>query len=283
MARADLLCELIKYGLINDPISFRKAAEALCAEERAKQHTVLAAKIDELLKNARRPISKENLSSPTILRGSINEQSFFSEKVPQKRLDHIILPNHVRVACQDLINEQNRSDLLQSYGIEPRNKLLLIGPPGNGKTSLAEAIAEALMVPLLTVRYESIIGSYLGETASRLSKLFEYAKTRECVLFFDEFETLGKERGDVHETGEIKRVVSSLLMQIDALPSYVIAIAATNHDTLLDKAAWRRFQIRLEIPKPTRSSLEEYYRFFEKEKDFRHKLCRSGRICTISL
>ena len=121
--------------------------------------------------------------------------------------------------CQDLINEQNRADLLQSYGIEPRNKLLLIGPPGNGKTSLAEAIAEALMVPLLTVRYESIIGSYLGETASRLSKLFEYVKTRECVLFFDEFETLGKERGDIHETGEIKLVVSSLLMQIDALPS----------------------------------------------------------------
>ena len=84
----------------------------------------------------------------------------------------------------------------------------MIGPPGNGKTSLAEAIAEALMIPILTVRYESIIGSYLGETASRLSKLFEYAKTRECVLFFDEFETLGKERGDVHETGEIKRVVS---------------------------------------------------------------------------
>ena len=273
MARADLLCELIKYGLINDSTSFRKAAEALCAEERAKQHTVLAAKIDELLKNARRPIAKENLSSsPAIVRGNINEQSLFSEKVPQKRLDHIILPNHVRTACQDLINEQNRSDLLQSYGIEPRNKLLLIGPSGNGKTSLAEAIAEALMIPLLTVRYESIIGSYLGETASRLSKLFEYAKTRECVLFFDEFETLGKERGDVHETGEIKRVVSSLLMQIDALPSYVIAIAATNHDTLLDKAAWRRFQIRLEIPKPTRSSLEEYYRFFEKEKDFKFGL-----------
>ena len=137
---------------------------------------------------------------------------------------------------------------------------------------MAEAIAEALMIPILTVRYESIIGSYLGETASRLSKLFEYAKTRECVLFFDEFETLGKERGDVHETGEIKRVVSSLLMQIDALPSYVIAIAATNHDNLLDKAAWRRFQIRLDIPKPTRSNLEEYYRFFEKERDFKFGL-----------
>ena len=272
MARADLLCELIRYGLVNDPDNFRKAAEALCTEERAKQHTVLATKIDELLKSSRRTIARENPSSPAIIRGGISEQSLFSERVPRKRLDHLILPDYVRSACQDLISEQNRSDLLQSYGIEPRNKLLLIGSPGNGKTSLAEAIAEALMVPLLTVRYESIIGSYLGETASRLSRLFEYAKTRECVLFFDEFETLGKERADVHETGEIKRVVSSLLMQIDALPSYVIVIAATNHDTLLDKAAWRRFQIRLEIPKPTRNNLEEYYRFFEKERDFKFGL-----------
>ena len=272
MARADLICELIKYGLTNDPVSFRKAAEALCAEERAKQHTVLAAKIDEFLKTSHKPVAKGLPNSPVPVRGNINEQNLFSEKVPQRRLDHLILPNYVRAACQDIINEQNRSDLLQSYGVEPRNKLLLIGPPGNGKTSLAEAIAEALMVPFLTVRYESIIGSYLGETASRLSKLFEYVKTRECVLFFDEFETLGKERGDVHETGEIKRVVSSLLMQIDALPSYVIAIAATNHDNLLDKAAWRRFQIRLDIPKPTRSNLEEYYRFFEKERDFKFGL-----------
>lgn len=272
MARADLLCELIKYGLNNDNISFRKAAEALCAEERAKQHTVLATKIEELLKTSIRHIPKETVAPPAVIRCGINEQSLFTETIPRKRLDHLIFPLHVKSVCQDLITEQNRSDLLQSYGIEPRNKLLLIGPPGNGKTSLAEAIAEALVVPLLTVRYESIIGSYLGETASRLSKLFEYAKTRQCVLFFDEFETLGKERGDIHETGEIKRVVSSLLMQIDALPSYVVAIAATNHDTLLDKAAWRRFQIRLEIPKPTRSNLEEYYYFFEKERDFKFGL-----------
>lgn len=146
--------------------------------------------------------------------------------------------------------------------------MLLIGPPGNGKTSLAEAIAEALMVPLLTVRYENIIGAYLGETASRLSKLFEYAKTRHCVLFFDEFDTIGKERGDQHETGEIKRVVSSLLMQIDALPSYVVTVAATNHDGLLDQAVWRRFQIKLELPKPTRVNLERWFLSFEKKMNF---------------
>lgn len=268
MARADLLCELIKYGLIGDNSSFRKAAEAICAEERAKQHTVLANKIEELLRVSKRPVSNDTVSTPMIGRNIPNEQNLLLEKIPQKRLDHLILPDIVRLSCQELINEQSRSELLQSYGVEPRNKLLLIGPPGNGKTSLAEAIAEALMVPLLTVRYESIIGSYLGETASRLSKLFEYAKTRQCVLFFDEFETLGKERGDVHETGEIKRVVSSLLLQIDSLPSYVVAIAATNHEALLDKAAWRRFQIRLEVPKPTRSNLEAFYCLFGKEHGF---------------
>lgn len=267
MARADLICELIKYGLLNDNINFRKAAEALCAEERAKQHTILANKIQDLLSIEKKQSIERN-SSVNVVRGGMSESSLFWEKVPQKRMENLILPQTVKDICQGMIDEQLRAEVLQSYGLEPRNKALLIGPPGNGKTSLAEAIAEALMVPLLTVRYESIVGAYLGETASKLSKLFEIAKTRKCVLFFDEFETLGKERGDAHETGEIKRVVSSLLMQIDALPSYVVAIAATNHDTLLDKAAWRRFQVKIEIPKPTRNNLEMYFEHFQEEREF---------------
>ncbi len=268
MARADLLCDLIKYGLINDSVSFRKATEAICAEERSKQHTVLASKIEEMLKDFKKPAQRNTSTSPILVPNGRNSSELCIEKQPQIRLDHLILPESVLETCQKMINEQNRADLLRSYGVEPRNKILLVGPPGNGKTSLAEAIAESLMIPYLTVRYESLIGSYLGETASRLSKLFDYAKTRECVLFFDEFETIGKERGDTHETGEIKRVVSSLLMQIDSLPSYVIAIAATNHASLLDKAAWRRFQIRLELPKPNKGNLETFYRKFEKEHNF---------------
>jgi SpoVK/Ycf46/Vps4 family AAA+-type ATPase len=141
---------------------------------------------------------------------------------------------------------------------------LLIGPPGNGKTSLAEAFAQALMVPLLIVRYEGVVGTYLGETAVRLRRLIEHASTRKCVLFFDEFETLGKERGDRHETGEIKRVVSSLLMQIDSLPSHVVVIGATNHAELLDRAVWRRFKIRMILPEPTRTRLAEWFANFER-------------------
>jgi AAA+ superfamily predicted ATPase len=108
---------------------------------------------------------------------------------------------------------------------------------------------------MLVVRYESIIGSFLGETAARLRRVFDYARTRPCVLFFDEFDAVGKERGDTHETGEIKRVVTSLLMQVDELPSYVVVIAATNHAELLDRAIWRRFQLRLELPQPSQQQL----------------------------
>lgn len=269
MARADLLCELIKAGLIKDDVSFRKAAEAICAEERSKQHEILANKISELLNNKQYQNGGSFRNSPQIINSTnIFSNQLFHEKVPTKRLDQLLLPENVYNSCRDLIEEQTRTDLLRSYGLEPRNKVLLIGPPGNGKTSVAEGIAEALMVPLLTVRYESIIGAYLGETATRLSKLFEYAKTRQCVLFFDEFDTIGKERGDQQETGEIKRVVSSLLLQIDSLPSYVVTIAATNHDALLDKAVWRRFQVKLELPKPTRSNLEHWFSSFEKKMNF---------------
>ncbi|MDZ5723421.1 ATP-binding protein [Acetobacterium sp. K1/6] len=267
MARADLLCDLIKYGLTNDTMNFKRAAEAICAEEYSKQHKVLGKKIEDLLKTTKPGIKEVN--GPVIINNGTNEQNLIWEKYPQKRISELLLPKNVLESCNEIIEEQMRVDILRSYGIEPRNKILLVGPPGNGKTSLAEAIAESLSVPLLTVRYESIIGSYLGETATKLSKLIEYAKSRQCVLFFDEFETLGKERGDMHETGEIKRVVSSLLLHIDSLPSYVVVIGATNHEGLLDKAAWRRFQVKLFLPKPEQNDLEKWYTMFEKKKNFK--------------
>jgi SpoVK/Ycf46/Vps4 family AAA+-type ATPase len=263
MARADLLVRLVQSGVKGDKISFRKVVEAIIAEERSKQHKVLAEKLEEILNNS--------ASDRTILNGipmtDNHIGNFIHEVVPQRKLADLILPKEVLHSCQDIIQEHYRSDLLRSYNLEPRNRLLLIGPPGNGKTSLAEAIAEALVVPLLVVRYESVIGTYLGETAVRLRKLFEYASTRKCVLFFDEFETLGKERGDIHETGEIKRVVSSLLLQIDSLPSHVMAIGATNHAELLDRAAWRRFQVRINLPAPTHARLTEWFKRFEKRID----------------
>lgn len=162
------------------------------------------------------------------------------------------------------MEEHHRRELLRSHNLEPRHRILLVGPPGNGKTSLAHAFAEATVLPLIIVRYEGIIGSYLGETAARLRRLFDFVRTRACILFFDEFDTLGKERGDIHDTGEIKRVVSSLLLQIDDLPSHVIVVTATNHDELLDRAVWRRFQVRLFLPPPGHLQLELWFTRFEE-------------------
>lgn len=260
MARADLLIKLVQSGMRGDKTTLRKVVEAIIAEERTKQHKVLAGKLEKLLNNT--PTKPTTTNSRDMLEQRVG--NLFHEITPQKKLSDLILPNEVQTICQSLIQEHHRTDLLRSYNLEPRNRLLLIGPPGNGKTTLAEAIAEALMVPLLVVRYESIVGTYLGETANRLKRLFDFASTRQCVLFFDEFETLGKERGDIHETGEIKRVVSSLLMQIDDLPSHVTIIGATNHPELLDRAVWRRFQVRINMPEPTCSRLAEWFERFEK-------------------
>ena len=265
MARADLIYELVKCGFNNSKEEFIKVVEALIAEERSKQHIVLAKKIEDLLALNRRNIKD------TVIQANDNHKvfsEFIQEKMPTKDLSDLMLSKQCIEICDQFIEEQMRVDLLRSYGLEPRNKMLLIGPPGNGKTSIAEGIANALMLPLYTVKYENVIGSYLGETASKLSKLFEYVKTRKCVLFFDEFETLGKERGDEHETGEIKRVVSSLLLQIDNLPTHVIFIAATNHDQLLDTAVWRRFQVKIDIDKPSRRNIEIYLHKFEIRNNF---------------
>jgi SpoVK/Ycf46/Vps4 family AAA+-type ATPase len=161
-------------------------------------------------------------------------------------------------AISEVIEEHHRSELLRSHGLEPRNRILLEGPPGNGKTSLAEAVAAELMVPFYVVLYEGVVSSFLGETTSRLDHVFKFARARRCVLFFDEFDTIAKERADAHETGEIKRVVSTLLLQIDRLPSHVVAICATNHSELLDRAAWRRFQLQLPLQPPSRAQATEF-------------------------
>jgi SpoVK/Ycf46/Vps4 family AAA+-type ATPase len=265
MARADLLMSLIKHGFTGNKAMFTKVVEAVIAEERNKNHTVLAKQLDELI--GMQSVTEPNNISRVILDSRI--ENFVQEIIPERRIHDLILPKEIIETCLDIVQEQHRTDLLRSYNLEPRNRFLFIGPPGNGKTSLAEAIAESLMVPLFIVRYDTIIGTYLGETASRLRKLFDFIKTRKCVLFFDEFETLGKERGDTHETGEIKRVVSSLLMQIDSLPSHVVLIGATNHPELLDRAVWRRFNARINLPMPTRSRIEEWFILFEKKHNIK--------------
>ena len=259
MARADLILNLVKAGTHGDTAKFRKIVEALAADERTKKHTILA---DRLLAQLH-GTSNGRYPSATLPPANSIVSSLVAEMVPMRSLNDMILPVEVSEVVRSLVEEHHRADLLRSFNLDPRNRVLLAGPPGNGKTSLAEAIADALAVPFIVVRYEGIIGSYLGETAQRISQVFEHVRSRHCVLFFDEFDVVGKERGDLQETGEIKRVVSSLLLQIDCLPSYVVVVTASNHPELLDHAVWRRFQIRLELPMPKQRQIEQWLKRFE--------------------
>lgn len=259
MARADLLLDLVRGGARGDQTLFRKALEAIVTEERTKQHHILA---DQLATHLQTNGTSNTATGAPLSPSGPTE--LVHEVVPERRLGDLLLPTVVERASREIIEEQHRVDLLRAHNLEPRHRILLAGPPGNGKTSLAEAIATELAVPLLIVRYESVIASYLGETAVRLSRLFQQVRTQRCVLFFDEFDVVGKERGDIHETGEIKRVVSSLLLQIDDLPSYVVVVTATNHPELLDRAVWRRFQLRLSLPAPSPSLAQEWFRRFEE-------------------
>lgn len=247
MARSDLLIDLVEAEQRGDKQRFRILVEAIIAEERAKQHHLVADRLAELITT----VGSSNLLNRDA--SATRVVDLVHELVPARQLDSLQLGVVVRAAATELIEEHRRADLLRSHNLEPRNRVLLEGPPGNGKTSLAEAIAAETMLPFYVIRYEGIVSSFLGETAGRLDEAFEFARTRRCVLFLDEFDAIAKERSDAHETGEIKRVVSTLLLQIDRLPPHVIVICATNHAELLDRAAWRRFQVRLELDGPTRA------------------------------
>lgn len=258
MARSDLIVSLVRAGSSGDRRAFRTTTESIIAEERAKRHNIVADELATIIADANPPALSNGMALSQTGGSQLRANDFIAEVVPRYRLEDLVLPRRVRLAVSQLVEEQARSGVLRAHGLEPRHRILLVGPPGTGKTSLAEAIAEAIGVPLFTVRYETMIGSYLGETAQRLKRVFDYARTTPCVLFFDEFDAIGKERGDIHETGEIKRVVTSLLLQADALPSYTVLAAATNHPELLDRASWRRFQIRVPLPLPSLAVLTEF-------------------------
>jgi SpoVK/Ycf46/Vps4 family AAA+-type ATPase len=258
MAKSDILVSIVRAGAAGDKSMLRTTVEALVADERAKSHHLLADRLEKVLQTVA-------VTPPSLVTSSSRAQQTpgrdtILELTPRVRLDELVLPLPARTEGLQLVEEHARADVLRAHGYEPRHRVLLSGPPGNGKTSFAEAIAEALALPFFVVRYDALVGSYLGETNARLRALFDYARTRSCVLFFDEFDAIGKERGDDHETGEIKRVVSFLLMQIDQLPSYVLTIAATNHAELLDRAVWRRFQLKISFPAP---KLQEVASFIE--------------------
>lgn len=172
------------------------------------------------------------------------------ETWPSLNDNKIQLDKLVSTTIEEFLTFIDNSTLLEDAGVGISPSILLYGPPGCGKTKLANHIAARLELPLITARCDTLISSYLGSTSKNIRNLFDHVSSRPCVLFLDEFDAFAKARDDQHELGELKRVVVSLLQNIDSLPTSTILIAATNHESLLDPAVWRRFSYRLKIGLP---------------------------------
>jgi ATPase family associated with various cellular activities (AAA) len=156
----------------------------------------------------------------------------------------------LKLALDAMLNEWMRVDALRAMGVEPSRSCLIYGPPGTGKTLTAFSLASELQLPVVNARIDGLVSSFLGTTARNIANLFAFANRYRCVLVLDEFDALAKMRDDPHEVGEIKRVVNTLLQNLDSRAGTGLTIAITNHDTLLDTAVWRRFEnhIRIDLP-----------------------------------
>ncbi|MBP2490888.1 hypothetical protein JOH50_006684 [Rhizobium leguminosarum] len=163
----------------------------------------------------------------------------------------------VQEAIEGLLQEWVSAEALKSVGVEPTRSLLIYGPPGSGKTVTAHYISRRLNLPLITARIDGLISSFLGTTARNIANLFDFANRYACILLLDEFDALAKLRDDPQEIGEIKRVVNTLLQNLDQRRNYGITIAITNHDRLLDPAVWRRFETHVHIGEPELRAREQ--------------------------
>ena len=253
MASGDLLKRLFASYRRGDSKEFFIAAQELIAEEEQRNHHVLARDLQKILENGNgRPVSSvRRFDLDQLPQDRERGTTLLEIRTPQRYLDELIISPELHDQIDVVLNEYRAIQVLQSNNLRARQKLLLAGPPGCGKTLCAEVIASELGLPLIYTRFDAVISSYLGETAANLRKVFEYAQRGTWVVFFDEFDAIGKSREDVDDHGELKRVVNTFLQLLDNFVSDSIFIAATNHERLLDRALWRRFDDILFFDRPT--------------------------------
>ena len=258
MARADLLKKLLTGYQRRDEQAFRQAAEELITEERKKHHSILANELEGILRNGHTETGalKRLVSLEPGPMDSERRMALLEVRQPQRYMDDLILDARVRASVDCIIREFREWNVLEANGLMPIRRVIFCGPSGCGKTAMAEAISAELAIPMLYVRFDAVVSSLLGETAANLRKVFDYARRGQWVLFFDEFDAIGRSRDDTTEHGEIKRVLNSFLQIMDNFDGRSLVIAASNFEQVLDPAVWRRFDEVVRFERPDESHLQ---------------------------
>lgn len=252
MSTARHVIALLKSYLEGEEQHFFSVALQMAAHEARQGHTKVAQEIQSLVDQAKeRKSAIEHKALPTPLVQPKGELvNLVSVSYSETRFTDMVLPIALEKRLERILIEQIKRHRLAEYNLKPRRKILLVGPPGAGKSMTAAALAGELKLPLFTVAYTGLITKYMGDTANQLKLIFDAMVVTRGVYFFDEFDVIGSQRAAVNDVGEIRRVLNSCLQFLENDDSQSLIIAATNHPDLLDKALFRRFDdvIEYELP-----------------------------------
>jgi SpoVK/Ycf46/Vps4 family AAA+-type ATPase len=259
MSTARHMIALLKSHIEGDDKEFLSVAMQAAAHEAKLGHGAIAEQLRDLIDEAkRRSAAAPNRPGQLIVlepRGEL--ASLLSVQSPTLRLTDMVLPASLAERLQRVLVEQRQQKRLREHGLQPRRKLLFIGPPGSGKTMTASALAGELHLPLFTIMLEGLITKFMGETAAKLKLVFDAIRQSGGVYLFDEFDALGAHRTQSNDVGEIRRVLNSFLQLLEKETSNSLIVAATNHPEMLDRALFRRFDDVIEYGLPDSGLAEE--------------------------
>ena len=263
MPKGKYIEDLLRAYNNRDDEKFRKIAKKIIKDEKSKSHYRLANTLEEIFDSFNSKDKFKNMDSVNesyfnkLPRDDKNGSDLVSIIKPNYYLEEVVLSNENKDVINNILAEYHSATKLKSYNLDAKRRLLFCAPPGCGKTMTAQALANEINLPLLYIHMDSLISSYLGDTASNLRKIFEYAERGKWIIFLDEFDTIGKSREDKNEHGELKRSVNTFLQLLDNFKLKTLLIAATNHQQLLDYAIWRRFDEILYFDKPDPDKIKE--------------------------
>lgn len=264
MATADHVKALIRSHAEGDDERFYAIAMQVAAQAARQGHSKFAQELRDLVDQARlrlkSPPSGQRTRPVPIVQPRGELAGLLTAAFPKTRSSDMALSAPIRARINRILLEQQRRETILAHGMSPLRKLLLIGPPGTGKTMTAAALAGELSIPLFTIQLDGLITKYLGETAAKLRLIFEAIQQTRAVYLFDEFDALGGERAARNEVGEIRRVLNSFLQFLEQDDSDSIIVAATNHPQILDRALFRRFDAVIEYRLPTEEVVEKVLR-----------------------
>jgi len=270
--KSQYIKELFKSYVSEDKQKFLECAHALIADEKKLNHQLFANELKDIIEkvdynfNVVQEVDYNKNYKKNIPIPRDNEKGFPLLELKEYELnwDDLIVNNEVRTQLQSIEKGFWNKEILSTYGIKPKQKVLLYGVPGTGKTLTAKILSSVLGFPLVYVRFDAIVSSYLGETATNLKKIFDFIERGQWVVLLDEFDVVGKQRDDQFEHGEIKRVVNNFMQLLDSFNGDSLIIAATNHEQLLDPGLWRRFDDIIHFELPDQEEREELFHLYFK-------------------